>query len=191
MVKVIGPRDPRESGAINTTSRATGWLRGLSPFFLGPVDLWGGHVSRNMENAWQFSKVYPWHVNDDGDPSEKWWEWVKKGWSDDYAHRYPAGKDAKPLYSYWDGEKLDYPQARRKIYIPLYANAVQSTDAFRRLKMIYAMEGDITLWDFDAYDHRVLGMDWEGVIDCTSRKCGHGFVLAMLLEDILSDLCRV
>jgi len=42
---------------INTTSSA-GWSRDLSPFIIGPCDLYGGHVFQNMENGWQFSKVY-------------------------------------------------------------------------------------------------------------------------------------
>ena len=33
-------------------------LQGLSPFFLGPIPMYGGLEAKNMENAWQFSKVY-------------------------------------------------------------------------------------------------------------------------------------
>lgn len=184
MVTVIGPRDPKVEGAINTTSRSTGWSRGLSPFIIGPCELYGGHVSKNMENAWQFSKVYA-HQADENGPTADWWAWAKAGWADSWAHRYPGGKGAKPLYSYWDGEKLTYVQARRKIYIPLYANAVQKTEAFQQLKAEYEKHGDLTLWDFDAYDHRAKGMGWDDVIDNDKRKCGHGFVLAMLLEGFI------
>lgn len=31
--------------------------RRLSPFFLGPVALYDGHVAKNVENAWQYSKA--------------------------------------------------------------------------------------------------------------------------------------
>jgi hypothetical protein len=38
-VRVIGPRNRRNPDAINTTSSA-GWSSGLSPFLLGPVNLY-------------------------------------------------------------------------------------------------------------------------------------------------------
>lgn len=34
------------------------WGRVFSPMVLGPVPLYNGMVSRTMEAAWQFSKVY-------------------------------------------------------------------------------------------------------------------------------------
>lgn len=56
MLHIIGPNYPVPDGAevINTTSRSDTWSRGLSPFFLGPVDLYDGYKSINVENAWQF-----------------------------------------------------------------------------------------------------------------------------------------
>ena len=92
------------------------------------------------------------------------------------------GKGAKPLYSYWDGEKLDYVEARKKIYIPLYSNAVKKTEAFAKLSEIYQKEGTITLWDFDGYNHHALNMSYNDVINCSTKKMGHAFVLAMLLD---------
>jgi len=44
------------------------------------------------------------------------------------------GRDAKPLYSYWDGETLTYVESRKKIYIPLYAKYIQKNSAFEKLK---------------------------------------------------------
>lgn len=94
-------------------------------------------------------------------------------------------KGAKPEYSIWDGEKLTYTQARRRIYIPLYSSAVRNTNAFKILSVFYKERGELTLWDFDAYNHRALGMTWDQVIDDPTRKCGHGFVLAMMLEGFI------
>lgn len=185
MVTVIGPKEPKNSHAINTTSTSQNWSQGLSPFFLGPIALYGGHVARVMENAWQYSKVYPEHL--DGDEiSNRYWDWAKAGWADTKAHRYPMGKDAKPAFSLWDGERLTYIQARKKVYVPLYAKAVRKTPAFVHLKLLYElMNGEMVLWDFDGYDHRALGMSYDDVINCETRKCGHAFVLAMMLEGIL------
>jgi hypothetical protein len=182
MVTVIGPKDPRDQKAINTTSRSPNWSRGLSPFYLGPVKLYSGFTASNVENAWQFSKVYTPHADDAGNPSERYFEWARQGWADTKAHRYPMGKGVKPLYSYWDGEKLTYVEARKKIYVPVYSNAVKDSPAFKQLKSMYSFMGDITLWDFDGYDHRKLGMTYADVVNSDTRKCGHAFVLAMMLE---------
>jgi hypothetical protein len=182
MVKVIGPRDPRDPKAINTTSRSDNWSRGLSPFLLGPVKLYGDYVAQNVENAWQFSKVYAEHVGSDGKPSPAYFEWAKQGWMDTKAHRYPMGKGVKPSFSYWDGQQLTYVEARKKIYIPTYSAAVRESQAFKQLRSLYSVMEDIVLWDFDGYDHRSLGMTYEDVVNSNDRKCGHGFVLAMMLE---------
>jgi len=170
---------------IITVSRSKNWSRGLSPFVLGPCELYDGYVSKNMEGAWQFSKVYKKFIKD-GDITEEYFKWAKEGWDDTYAHRYPMGKNAIPEFSYWDGKRLGYIEARKRIYIPLYYDSVKNTDAFRKLRAKYEIhkrEGrDLYLIDFDAYDHRELGMSYTDVINCEERKMGHGFVLAMMLE---------
>ena len=58
--------DTTDAFIVNTTSRAdTKWERSLSPFYLGPVDTYGNGmwIAENVENAWQYSKAYPEHVN--------------------------------------------------------------------------------------------------------------------------------
>ena len=167
---------------INTTSRATDWGKGFSPFTLGPVALYDDYVAKNVENAWQFSKVYPEHVNEKQEPTKAYFDWAKKGWEDSYAHRYPMGKGKAPLFSYWKGEKLDYIAARKRIYAPLYAKAVVNTPAFYRLLTMYEEGDEFALVDFDGYDYLSLGMTLKEVIDEPKRKMGHAFVLAMLLE---------
>jgi hypothetical protein len=151
--------------------------RPLSPMLLGPVPLYAGYWSRTMENAWQYAKYYP---------GLHYWPWALAGWDNPRGVRYPVGKGARPLYSLWAGEKLDYVTARRRIYIPLYAQAVRfcQLDLFTRLKLL-AGQGDIALADFDAYDHQTLGYTWDDVINDPDRKMGHGFVLAMMIEGVL------
>lgn len=188
MIRIIGPKNKNDGQYINTTSRSDNWSKGLSPFFVGPVDLWGGHVALNLENAWQYSKVYSGYVDDNGEPSPYWFAWAKKGWDDSVAHRYPMPKGIKPLYSYWDGKHLDYVEARMRIYIPLYGNAVRKTTAFKKLQEVYDMNNDITLWDFDGYDYIKLGHSLEQVSKDPNRKMGHAFVLAMLLTGQFDDI---
>jgi Family of unknown function (DUF6939) len=150
----------------------------FSPFTLGPIPLYGGYRSLNMENGWQYSKIYAKHSD-----AGTYYEWAVAGWNNPRAVRYPMGKGAKPLCSMWDGYALDYINARKQIYIPLYTFAIR-TYQFRRfweLKTI-ADAGDIVILDYDAYDHYSYGYSWDDVINDPTRKMGHGFVLAMMLE---------
>ena len=156
-------------------------FRPLSPMLLGPVMLYDGIWSRTMENAWQYAKVYPQYRYDG------YWPWARAGWDNPRAVRYPMGKGARPLFSVWAGDKLGYIEARRRIYIPLYAQAVR----FYQLNLLMMLRGaaangrDIVITDFDAYDHRALGYTWDDVIADEKRKMGHGFVLAMMIEGVI------
>lgn len=182
-INVCGFRDaPKDKLVINTTSRSTTWSRGLSPFFCGPVALYSGCVSLNVENAWQYSKVYPVHTDDQQNPTPEYFDWANTGWKKDFADRYPMGKGAKPLYSWWDGNKYGYIEARKKIYAPLYAKAVEQTAAFAKLKELCEQEPEVWLWDFDGYDYKKKGMTFTDVLLNEKRKMGHAFVLAMMIE---------
>lgn len=190
MVYVSGPKDKMRildlqrygTPIINTTSHAKGlWSRELSPFLLGPVKLYNGYTAKNVENGWQYCKVYKEHVNGSGDPKPKYFEWAKAGWNKEKADRYPMGKGAIPEYSYWDGEKLGYIEARKKIYIPLYIKAVAKTNAYQKLKAIYREGRDLYLWDFDGYDYIRMQKSLDEVLNDPDHKMGHAFVLAMML----------
>jgi hypothetical protein len=171
---------------VDTTS-AAGWSRGLSPFVLGPCDLYPGagrEVSENFENLWQYAKVYKQHVDDAGEPTEEYWKWARKGWAALDAHRYPMGKGAVPEYSLWDGRHLGYVDARKVIYGPLYAQVVQTTPAWRRLVQMYHDSREIYLRDWDGWDmvkHKMENL--TQVLNNPRRKMGHAFVLKMLLEE--------
>ncbi|TXH14348.1 MAG: hypothetical protein E6R03_09450 [Hyphomicrobiaceae bacterium] len=189
-VRVVGPGERWERDDptfVNVTSQSlVKWQTWLSPFKLGPVDLYKGaalRTAQNVENAWQFAKVYPRHVGTDGNPTSDYFLWASEGWSSTWAHRYPMGKGAIPAFSWWGGQALDYISARKAIYIPLYAGAVRKGDAFVHLKRLHATHGHVTLWDYDGYDHTKIGMSLEDVTNCKERKMGHAFVLAMLLEN--------
>lgn len=187
MLTIIGPGypEPENVTLINTTSRSNNWSQGLSPFFAGPVDLYDGHTSFNVENAWQYSKVYEYYLEEDGSVGERYLNWAKGGWKTIRGVRYPMGKGVKPLFSYWDGQQMDYIEARKRIYIPLYSAAVQKTSAFAKLKKMYDAGEDLCLWDFDGYDHKAAGITYDQVINDPAKSMGHAFVIAMLLEGVL------
>ena len=191
VVHVVGPREYPPSLVppliINTTSRSRTWSQGLSPFYLGPCPLYPGAVapeSKTMEGLWQYTKVYPQHVGPGRLPLPTYFDWARAGWEAPRAVRYPMGREAVPAFSWWAGEALGYVEARKRIYIPIYAKAVVPTPSFQRLLEQYKRDGEITLWDFDGYDHLRLGMTLRDVVNEPKRKMGHAFVLAHLLETL-------
>ncbi len=172
---------------------------GLSPFFIGPVDCYDGLKSETFERAWQCAKVYPWMVDSAGNPNSGYFAWrdsmwAKKGFSKKSEIRSPVGKKnaGKCLYAWWkvDGEfkKLGYVAARKAIYMPVYAKAVVKSEAFRRLKEMLDSGKNLLLIDFDGYNihHPKYNFTYNDAIHCPILKMGHGFVLAMMLEGLIT-----
>lgn len=178
-------KTPEGAQVVNTTSRSITWSKSLSPFFVGPIDLYDKYKSVNMENAWQYSKVYEYYLEEDGSVGERYFKWAQDGWSNIRANRYPMGKGIFPLYSWWNDNKLNYTEARKKIYIPLYANAVKQTSAFKKLKELYNPSEPLYLQDFDAHSLEPGTFNYWDLADNPNIKFGHAYVLAMLLEEYL------
>lgn len=186
MIRVVGPSDARYfRNAINVCSNSSNEWKSLSPFLMGPVKLYGIYTAQNMENAWQYSKVYPCHVDESGNPTPSYRKWALEGWMNERAVRYPMGKGAIPLYSLWDGEKLDYISARKKIYIPLYSKLARATIGYKKLEMMCENGGEIVLFDFDGYDNERFNMTMDEVVNNPKKKMGHAFVLKMMLEGMI------
>lgn len=179
-VRVVGPCDLADERdlVVYTTSKSKAWSRGLSPFLLGPVYLYNGYISLNVENAWQYSKQYP------GQSDEEWLAWARAGWASKRASRYPMGRGAIPSWSRWKDKKLGYIEARKQIYIPLYTTAVVQSKAYSTLVDIYnsLQHTRLCLFDFDGFDYMLGERTLYDVMVDPSRPMGHAFVLAMLLE---------
>ncbi len=175
---------------VSTVSNYSGIYMDLSPFVLGPIKEFAGAPAQNLENFWQYSKVYKCHISEDGEPTMEWYAWHHKGFADKKAHRYPMGRGAKPEYSYWHGEKLGYIDARKQIYARFYAENVVKTKSYEYLRRLYLVRSEVTLRDYDAYDHIKLGMSLRDVINNPDRIMGHAFVLAMLLENKLEECLK-
>lgn len=184
-IQIVGMRqsvDTRGATVVNTcNNNLDNWQSGLSPFVIGPCDLYGGHVAQNMENGWQYTKLYEKHASGNGEPTSAYWAWAKRGFDNLKAVRFPMGRGARPLHAWWDGRKLGYIEARKAIYGPLYAEAVQRTEGWKRLKRLYETEDKLILRDFDGYDHEKLGLSLTGVLNNPQKRMGHAFVLKMLL----------
>jgi hypothetical protein len=182
-LRVASKFEPLPAGAIviDTTAKSGTWSA-LSPFLLPGGRLYGDVRAVNVENGWQYTKVYSVHADAQERPTDAYWEWAQAGWANPTAVRYPMGKGARPLYALWRGDRLGYLDARKRIYAPLYARAVVRTDAFAQLAaMLSAGQGPIYLRDYDGYDHLRLGASIADVIHNPRRKMGHAFVLWMLL----------
>lgn len=181
-------KTPPNAMVLDTTSNS-GLYRELSPFVLPAPP------AKNFENLWQFSKVYKKYIMPiDGYPDASYYKWRDVGYANPIAVRYPMGKGAIPEYSLWHEEKLDYIQARKKIYAPEYAKNVIITDSYASLESLYSVcnqEGrELILLDYDAYDHIALGMTLRDVINNPNRKMGHAFVLIMMLTGTLDECLK-
>lgn len=177
---------------IDTTSASNPVYSQLSPFVIGPCSLYRGYRSRNMENGWQYSKVYKKHVDSLNDPTPEYFEWAKGGWNNNKAVRYPMGKGSIPEYCWWDGHKLGYIDSRKTIYVPLYARLVVNTLAYKTLKGYIDRGTNVYLMDYDAYRHRNLNMTLSDVLNYPKKKMGHAFVLMMLLtNDVALKECKI
>lgn len=179
-------KTPEGYKRIDVTSWNKKLCRYLSPFYLGPIAAPDGLISKNMENLWQFSKVYEDMVDENQNPTDDFFEWRKGGFEDSRAHRHPHS--GVPLYAWWDGQKLGYIEARKKIYIPSYISCVKNNpQGFEMIKSMLGNGEKIALADFDAYNFKARGMTYKDVVNNSSMIMGHGFVLAMMLEDVDVD----
>ncbi len=162
----------------------------LSPFHLGPCRTPDGVMFLNMENLWQYSKVYDDHVHNSndlfsGEVNADWYASHMKGALSKQAHRYPMGKGQKPLFSKWGDLRLSYISARKQIYVPEYAKLVVQQPKFKRLLKEYKAGANIVLRDYDTYDIHKAYADsrtpWINAIENPNAKFGHSFVIALAL----------
>lgn len=192
LIKVLSLKDKAPKGFdldITPVSKDDEW-GSLSPFHLGPCRTPDGVMFMNMENLWQYSKVYDDHLvnsNDifHGEISREWWEWHLKGSVSKQAHRYPMGKGVKPLFSKWGNLRLSYISARKQIYVPEYAQLVIHEKKFKALLKEYKKGAKIVLRDYDTYDIQKAYPDvrnpWLTAIQNENAKFGHAFVIALAL----------
>ena len=193
MIYVLKHNDVFKDNAldIDVTSRSTTWSRGLSPFIIEGGPVWTGDIAKNVENLWQYSKVYDCHVDSNGEPNDEWYKWAKKGWDTKVGIRYPMGRNEKPLYSYWNGKKYKYLDAKEKLYVKMYYRSVRKTDAYKQLELLYKdcliQNIPLVMRDFDSYNHIKLKMTPYEVLKHDKKKFGHGFVLMFMLMGLLDD----
>jgi hypothetical protein len=175
---------PKDYEIINVTSRGSDKWRGFSPFITRPF-YHNGVLVQNIENFWQFSKVYDEHLDSNNNIKPEWFEWRLNGWKSTYAHRYPMGKGRTPKFLYWEEnnnvERLNYIDARKRVYFPYYTNSIKDLQLFKDLQDKYLNNEKLAILDFDVYRFDLLNMSIDDVINCETKKAGHGFAIYKLL----------
>ena len=192
-----------------------------------------------IENVWQFSKVYKsvdksiqryskydptiiwnWpaqvHIDQNGFLTDDYYAWRRAGIKNPYAVRYPVGLSGRHecLYALSnDNEKqLNYIEARKEIYYPLYVESVRNHQLYKKLlahlskdtnKNILIVEVDgphqeSLQYYIDKY-HVQRDFIVDGTIEVTKENIdimlndsrhafGHGYCLGLALAEDLSDL---
>lgn len=176
--------NPKGYKIIDPTSHGKDQYRALSPFFKSNIYCYGGLSSHNVENAWQYSKVYAKH-DSNGQPSPEWYAWRDSGFKSSYANRYPMGRGVNPLYTWWNNIKYGYVEARKNIYIPIYERSVEKLEAFYSLQKEYEKGTMLAIKDFDVYRFDLDNLTLKDVLNDPTKKYGHGYVLLNMLTNEL------
>ena len=204
-IRVIGPSNySRYAGhpfLVDVTAHsAAPWSKGLAPEVLGPVALYGGRKAQTMRNGWEHCKVFSANVGEDGQPSPQYWDWATNGWNSLAIDKQSKGKSSeRPEFFWWEGKRMNALDARKRIYWPLYRNAVALTPAFTHLKAMVERCPEVVLFDFEGYDEEAEDLTLKDVVLDLRRNLSHAFVLkAMLLhgeqvtpEDVLSNNAQI
>lgn len=196
----------------------------------------GPYVLKNdkgqlMENIWQFAKVYKeipkskqrysqyskkviWdhpaetHVDEKGNLTPNYWNWRKKGMDNPEAVRYPVGRKVRSecLYAQWNEKKLNYIDARKEIYFPVYAELVKKEKKFNKLIKWLKQGKNLLIIEVDGphqeslnyYKERynvdddfikdrtilVNQTNMDIMINDTKHAFGHGYCLGMALLNL-------
>lgn len=201
----------------------------LSPYVLRDEQ------NRLLENVWQFSKVYDvvqaqsvplnryqpsrgliWshpaekHWNSEtNEPTNEYWLWRRKGETNKYAVRYPAGYLArhKVKFCLWNNsgkwQRLGYIAARKKIYVGEYVRLTKNHPAFGNLQKMVNSGTNIQLVEVDGPDpgfttpegnyfpYTEISLKYPGLllsedvvktlVNDPKKPFGHGFVIGSLL----------
>lgn len=180
----------------------------LSPMVLGPVDLAGlGGYASNIEDGWQCSKVWPFHLRGHTAECSRWIQnWSEYSENGRYSgqarrHRDPQRVTTKrkldaiganpnaPLFIIcpYTKERLSYAYARKRMYMPWYARLARSTNAYGDLECRHLHGENLILLDFDGpeqggkYDRDLDEATLREMLADDTRPFGHALVLACML----------
>lgn len=162
-------------------------MRELSPMFLGPVEHGEADLppANNLENYYQFAKVYPQEVDESGTIKEEFYHRRRASYqSSPMRHKFPGSLE-RPLYSLYQGRRHDY-LGGRTIYCRLYAQLVGR--ALSKLRELRKDGYNLRICGYDAFPFTSAGKDYATL--CAEfaahyadleKPFGHEAVIAALL----------
>jgi hypothetical protein len=189
-VLLCSPREPAPNGAlvVNTTSRSTDFGKNLSPFMnQGPIELYG-LKAHNVENYYQFNRIF---TQEQIDNPQEWLKWRAAGLASTKAERYPLGKGHKPLFGYVNKKlgRMDYVQGRKLVYLPAY---IQKLDRYCGRWICSLLDiltvSDVYLWDFDV---RQTDETFDQILHNEQHQMGHAFIVRQYCLDIINGTDEV
>jgi hypothetical protein len=154
----------------------------FSPFVLGEVQVENGLWAYTLESAWQYSKVFPEHLDAEGNPSDEWFEWRESGLANQNPVHFPMGRGAKHEYFYVDGEKFDAVEARDKLFVPWYLDLAKETEAWHWLESEYRAGKRILMRDFRSIDNIDQRLTFDDCLNDPHVRLCHGYIIARELQ---------
>lgn len=145
----------------------------------------------NFESWWQVGK----HIQG-VDRVKQVRYWLRVGHDGKPKRRYPNSKNKKVLYAKWDGgEKMNYIDSRKKMYVPEYFNMIKDEKELKKLINYRNRGGNIVVYDYDGPFEGKTPVALEvnesmlrEKINDPKRPFGHGYVVAAAIAGILPDV---
>lgn len=167
----------------------------LSPKSMGPVKVGGLPQALNLENWWQFSKVYSNEVDENNRPLPKFYETRDHFYMDTTPHRHKEdvvkieyGEHNKniPLYWLWvdkNGKEVKYNYVEaRQFYCNIYERIALKNKEYLKLRQMVDGGMNIMICGYDAYSPKnYSAQELERCYLDSSRPFGHELVLLSLL----------
>lgn len=200
---------------------------------IGPYEL-KDEKGRIFENIWQGSKIYKYippvfipksrydkqiiwqhpgeaHIDVNNNVTKEYWGWREKLMNNSYPVRYPVGYNFRHncVCAFTENDlatPLDYINARKQIYVPLYIELVKKEENFLQLKQRYEQGENLLIIEVDGphqeslpYYQEMYGVDEKWIDNHTieinqnnidimlndSKHCfGHGYCVAMAILDM-------
>jgi hypothetical protein len=171
----------------------------VSPMCLGPitehleVDKHGKLLPPAVlfENFWQGIKCFTFELDEKTSTILPiYFDRREKNFSDTKPHRrvYPKKvlieKKAKVEFSYFNGKRYGWVEARKLIYCPMYAEMVTKTRYFKELKYRLEQGENLLIIGYDGFSFDPERDDAKAHLEDTSKSVGHEFVICCLLAGI-------
>jgi len=170
----------------------------LSPMKLGPYTDKNGLTSKIFENYWQFSKLWATANHIKGgtqcQPTEKWFEFRKKGFQLDKGKRHPlpVKEYGYPQCSIYNDKVYDYLTSRKEIYVPIYKSLIENLPIIKELRKlidsgqnIMIIDGDGPPKDIYPQGLELTQQNWDQMINNPKYQFGHGYVVAGLIAGLI------